>query len=381
MKEILFIILSLLFIQASGFAQEEEKPAYVFDTIYLLETTPVKNQGASGTCWNYSATSFMETEVLRQTGKHLDLAEMFTVFNTYLEKADRYVRMHGKLNFGQGGAMHDVPAMYAKYGAVPQEVYSGLNYGTEINRHGELDAVLKAMLDAVIENNNKKLTPVWKEAYKKILEVYLGTFPESFEFEGKTYTPKSFSENVMQLDYDAYLQFTSWTDQPYYKKMFVMVPDNWWFGESYNMPLPELTEIVDHALEKGFSVAWASDWSEKGISWKKGVAYVPEKPFEDMTQEEKDAMFSGPAPEMLITPELRQEAFDNYSTTDDHGLHIVGLAKDQNGTDYYIVKNSWDTGNIFGGYMYVTKAFFNYKTISLMVHKNGVDPAVLKKIN
>jgi bleomycin hydrolase len=379
MKRILFSLF-LATLLSSGLLAQEEEAKYIFEDIYNIETTPVKNQGASGTCWNYSATSYMETEVLRQTGKILDLAEMFTVFNTYMEKADRYVRMHGHLNFGQGGNLHDVPMMFEKYGAVPQSVYEGLNYGTKINRHGELDAILKAILDAVVANKNKKLTPNWKEAYKKVLEVYLGNFPESFEFEGKKYTPKSFADEVLQLDYDAYYQFTSWTHQPFYESMHIMIPDNWLYGESYNFPLEDLTKIVDHALKNGFSVAWASDWSEKGVSWKEGVAYVPEKPYQEMSKEERENMFSGPAPEMKITQELRQEAYDNYSTTDDHGLHIVGLAKDQSSKEYYIVKNSWDTGNIYDGYIYVTKAYFNYKTISIMVHKDGIPEDILSKI-
>jgi bleomycin hydrolase len=305
---------------------------------------------------------------------------MFTVFNTYLEKADRYVRMHGNLNFGQGGNLHDVPMMYAKYGAVPQSVYEGLNYGTKINRHGELDAVLKGILDAVIANKNKKLTPKWKEAYQKVLEVYLGTFPSSFEFEGKSYTPKTFAEEVLDLNFDDYYQFTSWTHQPYFEPMHIMVPDNWLYGESYNMPLNYLTEIIDHALANGFSVAWATDWSEKGVSWKKGVAYVPEKPYSELSKEERENMFTGPAPEMEITAELRQKAYDNYTTTDDHGMHIVGLAKDQSGKKYYIVKNSWDTGNPYEGYLYVTKAYVNYKTISIMLHKDGISKEVLMKL-
>jgi len=383
MTRILSLIMcfALSYLPASAQQSEDQKnPKYIFETLINLETTPVKNQGASGTCWNYSATSFMETEVLRQTGRMLDLAEMFTVFNTYMEKADRYVRMHGNLNFGQGGNLHDVPAMFKKYGAVPQEVYEGLNYGTTINRHGELDAILKAILDAVVSNKNKKLTPSWKEAYRKVMEVYLGTFPAEFEYEGKKYTPESFSKQVLQLDYDAYMQFTSWTHQPYYELMYIMVPDNWWYGQSYNMPLQDLTSIVDHALKNGFSVAWATDWSEKGISWKEGVAYVPEKPYEEMSSEERDAMFSGPSGEMEITAELRQEAYDNYSTTDDHGLHIVGLAKDQSGKEYYIVKNSWDINNVYEGYIYVTKAFFSYKTISIMVHADGVSQTIKAKL-
>jgi len=380
MKKLILLSTFLVFAFQSINAQEEKKPKYQFEDIYNIETTSVKNQGSSGTCWNYSATSFMETEVLRQTGKSLDLAEMFTVFNTYMDKADRYVRMHGNLNFGQGGALHDVPAMFEKYGAVPQDVYEGLNYGTKINRHGELDAMLKAMLDVVVSNKNKKLTPNWKEAFKKVVEVYLGEFPAEFDFEGKKYTPKSFADDVLKINFNEYMQFTSFMHQPYLEKMHIMVPDNWLYGESYNLPLADLTTVVDHALKNGFSVAWATDWSEKGVSWKHGVVYVPEKDYKEMSKEEKEAMFSGPAKDKIITPELRQEAYDNYTTSDDHGLHIVGLAKDQAGNEYYIVKNSWDNKNIYEGYIYVTKAYFNYKTISIMLHKDGVKKVIMNKL-
>lgn len=369
-----------LWILADAQADPKTDSLYQFTEIIKINTTPVKNQGSSGTCWSYSAASFLETEVLRKTGNLYDLSEMFTVFNTYMEKADRYVRMHGKINFGQGGALHDVTEMHRKYGAVPQTVYEGLNYGTTINRHGELDAVLKAMLDAVIQNKNRQLTPVWKEAYRKVLETYLGPYPGSFEFEGKEYTPLSFAETHLKIDADDYIQFTSWTDNEYFDKMVILVPDNWLFGKAYNVPLDHLEKIVDNALKKGYTVAWATDVSEKGFSWKHGVAYVPGKSFDDMSDEEKKNMFNGPCDEMIITADVRQQAFDNYTTTDDHGMHIVGLAKDKSGKEYYIVKNSWDTKNIFEGYIYVTKAFFNYKTISLMLHRDAVPEEILKKL-
>ena len=381
MKRI-FAILGIMGLWMLSYAQADEKTdsLYQFVPIIQINTTPVKNQGSSGTCWSYSALSFLETEVLRKTGKQYDLSEMFTVFNTYMEKADRYVRMHGKINFGQGGALHDVTEMYRKYGAVPESVYEGLNYGTTINRHGELDAVLKGILDAVIQNKNRQITPVWKEAYRKVLETYLGTYPETFDYEGKTYTPKSFADTHLKLDPDAYLQFTSWTDKQYYDKMVILVPDNWLFGKAYNVPLDHLEKIVDNALKNGYSVAWATDVSEKGFSWKHGVAYVPDKAFDDMTEEEKKQMFTGPAEDMIITAEMRQKAFDNYTTTDDHGMHILGLAQDKSGKEYYIVKNSWDTKNIFEGYIYVSKAFFNYKTISIMLHRDAVPGDILKKL-
>ena len=377
-----FAIAVLMGLWILSYAQEDKitDSLYQFTEIININTTSVKNQGSSGTCWSYSALSFLETEVLRKTGNLYDLSEMFVVFNTYWEKADRYVRMHGKINFGQGGALIDVTEMYRKYGAVPQEVYEGLSYGTDINRHGELDAVLKGMLDAIIQNKNRKLTPVWKEAYRKVLETYLGQYPESFEYGGKTYTPRSFADTHLKLNADDYLQFTSWTDNEYYSNMVILVPDNWLFGKAYNIPLDHLETIVDNALRKGYSVAWAQDVSEKGFSWKHGVAYVPEKPFDDMSDEEKKQMFGGPADEMTITAEIRQQAFDNYTTTDDHGMHIVGMAKDNTGKEYYIVKNSWDTKNIFEGYIYVTKAFFNYKTISIMLHKDAVPADILKKL-
>lgn len=371
MKKILSLLLAIA-ITFSLYAQEEKEEGFQFESIINIETTPVKNQASSSTCWDYSSTSYMETEVLRQTGKLLDLSEMFTVFNTFTDKADSYVRMHGHFNFGPGGASHDLPIMMKKYGAVPESVYNGLNYGTKRNVHGELDAVTKAFLDAVITNKNKKLTPSWKKAFKGILEAYLGDYPEEFEFEGKKYTPKTFADEVLQLDFDKYVSFTSWSHEPFNEMVHVMVPDNWLYAQSLNVPMEELTKIVDRALENGFSVAWASDWSEKGISWKKGIAFVPEKDFKEMSKEEQEAMFSAPSKEKVITQELRQEAYDNYSTTDDHGLHIVGLAKDQTGKDYYIVKNSWGEGNVYGGYFYVSKAFFNYKTLSIMLHADAL---------
>jgi len=379
MKKFLLFVLTTIFLTSIAVGQPSKDSLYQFKTITSVETTPVKNQGSSGTCWNYSASSFVETEILRETGKLYDLSEMFTTFNTYMDKANAYVRMHGHMNFGQGGALHDVTLMFKKYGAVPQSVFPGLNYGTSINKHGELDAILKVMLDEVVKNHNKQLTPVWKEAYKRVLESYLGEYPENFNFEGKNYTPKSFAEQL-KFDPDAYMQFTSWTDYPYFEEMTVLVPDNWLHQNSYNLPLDELEKLVDAALKSGYSVAWATDVSEKGFSWKSGVAIVPEKPFDDMTEDEKKAMFNGPSNEMIITPELRQEAFDNYTTTDDHGMHIVGLASDKSGKEYYIVKNSWDTKNIFEGYLYVSKAFFKYKTISLMLHKGGVPKELMKKL-
>ncbi len=352
---------------------------FKFKDVVNIETTSVKNQGASGTCWSYSANSFLETEMIRKGKDPVDLAEMFFVKKVYLEKGDRYVRMHGALEFGQGGALPDVFEMYKKYGAVPQEAFSGLNYGTDINRHGEMSTVLQAMLDAVIKNKNKHLTPVWKKAYEGVLDVYLGDNEDHFTYKGKSYTPKSFAKEVVGLDGNDYVQFTSFTHQPFYQNMVIMVPDNWNYGLSMNVPMDEMIEIVDQSLKNGYSVAWASDVSEKYFSWKKGMAYVPTIAYRDMQDEERETMFSYPVKEAKVTQERRQMEYDNYQTTDDHAMHIVGISKDQSGKEWYLVKNSWDTGNAFNGYLYVSKEYFKLKTTAFMINKNALTSKMKKK--
>jgi bleomycin hydrolase len=360
---------------------ENAKEEFQWSPVIDLERTSVKNQGASGTCWSYSSNSFLESEMIRMGKEPVDLAEMFTVRNTYEEKADRYVRMHGNLNFGQGGALPDVIDMYGKYGAVPQSAYAGLNYGYDYNRHGEMEAVLKGMLDAIIANKNKRLSPVWKEAYNKVLDVYLGKHPESFEYMGKTYTPKSFAEEVVGVKSDDYVQVTSWTHHPMYEKCVILVPDNWTSGQSYNVEMEDMISIIDHALENGHSISWAADVSEKYFSWKNGIAYVPEKDYYDMESEERENMFNGPQPEAKITVDMRQKAYDTYTTTDDHGMQIVGISKDQNGKEWYLVKNSWGTENDYEGYLYVSKNYVRYKTLSFLLHKEAMPAALRKKLS
>lgn len=358
----------------------DAKEGFQFESVIDLETTGIKNQGRSGTCWSYCSNSFLESEMARIGKKPVNLAPMFTVRNVYEEKADSYVRMHGYLNFGQGGALPDVVAMYGKYGAVPMEVYEGLEYGSDVNRHGEMEAILKGMLDAVIANKNKQLSPVWKKAYSSVLDAYLGDYPKEFMHEGKKYTPQTFARDVVGLDASDYIQFTSFNHKPFYNTMKVMVPDNWMYGDSYNVPLNDITTIIDNALEKGYTISWATDVSEKGFSWKNGVAYVPEKDYTKMSKEEREAMFNGPKPEMKVTQENRQAAYDNYTTTDDHGMQIVGLAKDQNGKEYYKVKNSWGDKNDHEGYLYVTKNFVKYKTMTILLHKDAVPKTIRKKV-
>lgn len=359
---------------------ENAKESFSFESVVDLERTYVKNQGASGTCWSYCSNSFLESEMARIGKKPVNIAPMFTVRNVYEEKAERYVRMHGHLNFGQGGALPDAIEMLKIYGTVPMSVYEGLNYGSDINRHGEMEGILTGMLDAVIANKNKKLSPVWKDAMAGVLDAYLGKVPDEFEYEGKSYTPKSFAKEVVGVNADDYIQITSWNHQTFYEPMVIMVPDNWNYGLSYNVQMDDMIDIIDHALKNGYTISWAGDVSEKYFSWKNGVAYVPEKELREMTPEERASMFNGPKPERTITQEMRQVGYDNYTTTDDHGMQIVGISKDQNGKEWYLVKNSWGESNDYKGYLYMSKNFVRLKTMSFLLHKDGVPKNLKSKI-
>jgi bleomycin hydrolase len=359
---------------------DSAKKKFIFTDIINVDRTSVKNQASSGTCWSYSTNSFLESEMIRKGRPKVDLAEIFTARMVYEDKADNYVRMHGSLSWGDGGECHDVINMYAKYGAMPQEAYTGLHYGTKKNKFGEMQAVLKGMLDAVVKNPNGKLTTSWKKAFDAVLDAYLGPVPESFTYKGRRYTPRSFADEVVGLNPRDYIEMTSLTDKPYYRKTMFMVPDNWSFDKVYNVKFNDITRIIDHALRNGYTVAWAADVSEKYFSWKNGVAYVPEKDWDDMEEDERKTMFDGPHEERVITPRMRQEAFDDYETTDDHGMHIVGLAKDQDGTEYYIVKNSWGTKNDYKGYIYVSKNYVRYKTTAFLLNKHGIPSSVREKM-
>jgi bleomycin hydrolase len=362
-------------------ATATDSTGYRFTTVVSAEVTPVENQASSGTCWSYSANSFLESEMIKAGGPAIHLAKMYTARKSYEDKADSYVRMHGSLNYGDGGEPHDVVNMYAKYGTMPEENYMGLNYGTDKNQFGELQAVLKAMLDAVIKAPNRgKLTPVWKKAFSGVLDAYLGPVPETFTYQGKSYTPQSFAKEVVKLDPANYEEFISVTSAPYWQKSMMMVPDNWAFEQCWNVPMEDMVAIIDNALRNGYTVAWGGDVSEPSFSWKNGIAWVPATPADELTKEQKEDLFTGPKPEMKITPELRQEAFDNYTTGDDHGMQLTGIAKDQDGNEWYIVKNSWGVKNDHEGYLYMSKNYVRYKTTSFMVNRKAIPSDVLKKI-
>ena len=361
-------------------ASENSKAAFTFTDIVNLEKTSVKNQGSSGTCWSYSGNSFIESEMIRMGKKPVEISQIYTARNAYIEKGRNYVRMHGAVTLGDGGAFHDVINMYKKYGAVPQLVYSGLNYGTDKNKFGEMAAIMEAVLAATVKNPNGELTPNWEKAYTAVIDSYLGEAPKSFDYNGKKYTPETFAKDVIGINADDYVEISSLQEYPYYTKFVFMVPDNWSFDQVYNVKINELTDIIDHALKTGYSVAWGGDVSEKSFSWKNGVAFVPEKKYNDMTADEKADLFNGPKTELVVTEEMRQKAFDNYTTTDDHGMHIVGLSKDQNGKEYYIVKNSWGSSNDYKGYLFMTKEFVKYKTTDIMLHKGGLPGSIAKKL-
>jgi len=358
---------------------DNSKSGFTFTEIINLGNTSIKNQGSSGTCWSYSGNSFLESEMIRIGKKPVEISQIYTARNTYLDKARTYVRLHGGLSLGEGGQFHDVLNSFRKYGTMPQSAYTGLHYGTTVNNFGEMTSMLDAMLGSIVKG--KGLTPNWEKAYTAAMDSYLGEVPEKFDYNGKSYTPRTFADQVIGINPDDYVGIASVTDHPYYSQFVLLIPDNWSFDRFYNVQMNDLTDIIDNALQKGYTVAWATDVSEKGFSWKNGVAYVPEKPFEQMSEQEKSSMFVGPKPEMKITPEERQKAFDNWQTTDDHGMHIVGLVKDQNGKEYYIVKNSWGTSNDYKGYLYASKEFVRYKTTSLLLHKDGLTKDLKSKIN
>ncbi len=362
-----------------GNESDSAKKKFEFKEKINLENTSVKNQGRSGTCWSYSTNSFLESEMIRMGRPAVDIAEIYTARCVYTERADAFVRMHGEFSYGDGGACHDVINMYAKYGALPQSVYSGLNYGTDKNVFGEMQGILKSMLNVVVKNPNKKITPNWKKAFQGVLDAYLGAVPETFDYKGKLYTPKTFAKSVIGINPADYMEFSSFSYQPYYEKTMLMVPDNWSLDKVYNVQFNDIIPIIDNALKNGYTVAWATDVSEKYFSWKNGVAFVPEQEWDDMEKDEQKDLFNGPKKERKITEEMRQEAFDNYTTTDDHGMHIVGVAEDQNGKEYYMVKNSWGEKNDYKGYIYVTKAYVQYKTTAFLLHKGGVPSNILNK--
>lgn len=385
-------------------AQKEEpkEEGFVFTTVKELPITSVKNQSRAGTCWCYSSMAFLESELLRMGKGEYDFSEMYIVHQTYLDRADAAVRTHGDVSFSQGGSFYDVIYGMKKFGLVPEEVMRpGVMYGDTLSNHTELTAVSDAVVAAIAKGKLRKLqtdnnhNPLWKKAIAAIHDIYLGKCPEKFTYKGKEYTPKSFGESL-GINTDDYVKLTSFTHKPYYREMEIEIPDNWEHDRMYNLPLDELMEAMNHTLESGYTLCWDGDVSEKGFSFTNGVAINPEVEKEEdlsasdmarwgqmstVSRLQEVFQFKRPYPEVKVTPEVRQIGYETFKTTDDHLMHVTGLAKDQNGTIYYITKNSWGTErNGFGGYLNMSESYVRAKTIYVMMHKDSLTPALRKKL-
>lgn len=392
-------ILVLTLISIVGFLQAQEVVSNASNSLYKFEVIkkhaalPVQSQDRSLTCWSFSTLSFFESELLRLGKGEHKLSEMFVARNAYMGKGEMYVRLNGNHTLAGGGAFNDIPWVIKKYGIVPHSVYSGLNYGTKTHNHTELDAVLKGVADAVKVNPQKSLTPAWKKAYSGVLDAYLGPIPQEFEHNGKKYTPISYA-NSLGLNMDDYISISSFTHHPFYEKFVLEVPDNWSMAQSFNLPLDEFMKVMEHAILNGNTFAWGADISEKGFSHKKAIAVVPAHDSMVKVQGTDSRVFDSPEaaarsghsfvkpmPELNVTQEMRQKAFDAQETTDDHGMHVTGLVKDQNGTKYFIVKNSWGTNNNeCGGYLYASWEYMKYKTLNIYIHKNALPSDISKKL-
>jgi len=394
MKRFLFLTLFLVFAFNNVFGQDS-KPAnegYQFSVIKELPVTKIKNQNRTSTCWSFSSLSFMESELIRNGKGEHDLSEMFVVSRAYTDKGDKYIRTSGNINFAPGSSFGDVLTVWKNYGIVPESVMPGLNYGEQTHVHNELDATLAGFIKALVRNPNGKFSPAWKTGYQGILDAYLGEIPKTFTYNGKEYTPKSFALEL-GLDPDNYVSLTSYNHHPFYTQFALEIPDNWRWDKSYNLPIDEFMTILDYAIENGYTVLWGSDVSERGFT-RKGIAIVPETEISNMSGSDQQRWLGVSAselsskinsmeeivPEKKITQEMRQIAFDNGQTTDDHGMHIYGIAKDQKGNKYYMVKNSWGETGDYKGLWYVSENFVKYKTMNIVVHKNSVPQTLKNKL-
>ncbi|MCF0173357.1 MAG: aminopeptidase [Bacteroidales bacterium] len=388
-------ILALWLMPTTAKAQDtanSEEP--VFTVVKQLPITSIKNQASSGTCWSFSTISFLESEAIRKgyKGDDLDLSEMFVVSKCYSDKAEKYIRLDGHLNYAQGGSSEDVLHVLKDYGLVPESLMPGLNYGETRHSHSEMHEGLKGYITGIYKGSKNKLTTAWMAGHQGILDAYLGKCPDEFEYNGQTYTPQSYAASL-GLVADDYVSITSYTHHPFYTQFAIEVPDNWRWDLSYNVPLDEMMEIMYNAIDKGYTIAWGSDVSEAGFT-RNGLANYPDTKavaeagsdqarWVGVSPEEKEAQLRKmreDAPEIVVTQQLRQEGYDNKTTTDDHGMHIYGIATDQKGTKYFMVKNSWGETGKYKGIWYVSDAFVRYKTMSIMVHKDAIPKEIRKKM-
>lgn len=400
MKKVLFIA-AIAALCTTAFAQNDSTKVkkdtaegWQFTTVDSVPITRVKDQHRSGTCWAFSTLGFLESEVLRIKGKEIEFSPMYVVSKTLIDRATYCVRMYNEPKFAEGGSAYDVIYCMQHYGLVPKSAMPGIRYGwTEADTlpvFSELSAVAKGYLGGLTKQ--KKLSPVWREGLQAIYDTYLGKCPEEFEYEGKKYTPASFVKSL-GLNAEDYVSITSYTHHPFYERFALEVPDNWRMDQMYNVPMEEMMRIIDNAISNGYTLAWGADVSEIGFT-RKGIGVVPnDEKGADITgsdmakwvgmtkDKQKEELTKKPLPEKTITQQMRQDAYDNWETTDDHGMQIFGTAKDQNGKRYYMVKNSWGTmKSDYKGIWYISEAFMQYKTNDVLVHKNAIPKDIRKKL-
>lgn len=385
------VIAAPFHVSASSLANEEE---YHFTTVVELPATPVKNQASTGTCWNFATMSFLESEMLRTGKGEHNLSEMYVVRHNYINRLrDNYLR-RGRGNLGQGSLSHNAMDVIRVHGLLPESVYSGINYDSETHNHRELNRFVNAIGQVPVDLRNE--SPEYLELVNSLLDIYLGPVPSNFTYEGNNYTPQSFASE-MGINPDDYVEITSFSHFPFYTKAPIEVIDNWAHQHFYNVPVDELIEIMDYALQNGYTVNWDGDVSEKGFSHVNGVAINPsvDAPvddysttdrarFENMSDNEildEAFKFEQPFPEVDVTQAIRQTGYENFTTTDDHLMHVTGIKEDQNGTKYYITKNSWGTErNAFGGYLNMSESYVKAKTIFIMVHKDAIPSGIKSKL-
>ena len=378
---ILSLVCFSLFVSAQEKTNKKDSE-YKFTVVKNIEATGIQNQNQTSTCWSFSSLSFFESEMIR-LGKFndLNLSEMYVVNKVYSLKADNYVRMHGKTNFGEGGGFPDVITVLKNYGIMPEEAYTGKKDPGSPHNHKMLETTLKNILLPASLNETQKLDfNFLHNTVNAVCEEYLGKTPEKFDYKGKTYTPKSFAE-ATGLNPDDYIFLTSFSHHPFHSQFVLEIPDNWNWQTVYNLPLNEFQEVMNHAISTGYSFAWGADVSEKGFLRADALAIIPENYSQKTTDDDKKNMSVKPQKQLIITQEMRQKAFDNYETQDDHGMHVIGLVKDQNNTPYYLVKNSWGKeSNQCDGYFYASESYVLYKTTSIMLHKKALPAAIAKKL-